>query len=50
MVSIMPMVLTFPEERAVFLKEENGKYYSITSYFIGRTVLEFPFLVIFPLI
>lgn len=50
MTSMMPMVLTFPEERAVFLKEENGKYYSISSYFFGRTLLEFPFLVLFPTI
>lgn len=50
MTSMFPMVLTFPNERAVFLKEENGKYYSISSYFLGRTLLEYPFLVIFPFI
>lgn len=50
MLALLPMVLTFPPERAVFLKEENGKYYSIFSYFVGRTVLELPVQIIFPFI
>lgn len=48
MTSMMPMILTFPEERPIFLKEENSKLYSVASYFTGRTLLEFPFLVFFP--
>ena len=43
-----PMVLTFPEERDVFLKESNMKMYGVTSYFLGKTMPEFIFLVIFP--
>ncbi|KRW98126.1 P-loop containing nucleoside triphosphate hydrolase [Pseudocohnilembus persalinus] len=48
MLSIMPVVLTFPQERGVFLKEENSKMYSIGAYFVGRSLIELPFLFIFP--
>lgn len=43
-------VLVFPEERAVFLKEENSKLYTTLSYFIGRTLVDLPILLITPII
>jgi hypothetical protein len=43
MASLNPTILTFPAERAVFLKEENSKLYRTFSYFMGKTSLEFPF-------
>ncbi len=30
-----PVILTFPAERGVFLKEENAKLYKTSSYFTG---------------
>lgn len=42
MASLNPTILTFPSERAVFLKEENAKLYRVSSYFLGKTALEFP--------
>ena len=46
--SMTPIVLTFPSERVVFLKESNMKMYGVTSYFLGKTTPEFIFLVLFP--
>jgi len=50
MSALNPVMLTFPSERAVFLKEENAKLYRISSYFFGRTIIELPFSIIIPLI
>ena len=36
-----PVVLTFPAERGVFLKEESSKLYRTFSYFIGSNKLLF---------
>ena len=49
MLSMLPVILTFPIERSVFLKEENSKLYTVKAYFIGRSLFELPFLIIFPL-
>ena len=46
--SMVPVLLTFPIERDVFLKESNMKMYGVTSYFLGKTTPEFIFLVLFP--
>ena len=35
MSSMAPIMLTFPAERGVFLKEENAKLYRVSSYFTG---------------
>lgn len=50
MESAMPNVLTFPLERGVFLKEYNLKMYSLSSYFVGKNLPEFPINFIMPLI
>ncbi len=50
MLSMMPVVLTFPSERGVFLKEEASKLYSATNYFIGRTIIELPLTFFFPVL
>jgi len=50
MSALAPVVLTFPKERAVFLKEENSKLYTISSYFTGRSIVELPILVFLPII
>ena len=41
MSAILPLVLTFPSERGVFLKEENSKLYRTSSYFIGSKTKKF---------
>lgn len=50
MMAVNPVVVTFPAERDVFLREENSKLYSVTAYFIGKSTMEFPFMVIIPII
>lgn len=40
MTSLNPCILTFPSERAVFLREENVKMYSVASYFFGKWLVD----------
>jgi hypothetical protein len=39
MTSLNPAVLTFPPQRAVFLREENSKLYTVSSYFFGKSLI-----------
>ena len=48
MMSMQPVILTFPSERELFLREENSKMYSITAYYFGRNITELPTLILFP--
>ncbi|KAL4474939.1 hypothetical protein ABPG74_001635 [Tetrahymena malaccensis] len=50
MSTLFPIVLTFPMEKAVFLKEENAKLYSVTAYFIAKTLVESVLSLICPII
>jgi hypothetical protein len=50
MMSMMPVILTFPSERGVFLKEESSKLYTTFNYFIGRTLTEVPLSFFFPVL
>jgi len=50
MSSSMTVVLTFPAERAVFLREYSANMYSVSSYFFGRSSTELPFVILFPAI
>ena len=45
MVKIKSLV---PIERDVFLREENSGLYRISSYFVGKLVVEIPLLVVSP--
>lgn len=40
MESVNPCVLTFPVDKAVFLREENAKLYRSFSYFIGKLIID----------
>lgn len=42
--SMSPVILTFPLEKAVFLKEHGNKMYSVFSYFLSRNISEFPLM------
>ena len=50
LVSIAGLVLTFPAERTLFLKEYGSHLYTCGSYFMGRTLIETPFFLIAPFI
>lgn len=36
----MPTLLSFPEERPVFLREYSTNHYGVVSYFISRLAME----------
>ncbi|EAR86501.1 ABC-2 family transporter protein (macronuclear) [Tetrahymena thermophila SB210] len=38
--TLFPIVLSFPLEKAVFLKEENAKLYSIGAYLLAKSIVE----------
>lgn len=44
------IVLIFPDERPVFLREVNGGMYSVSAYFFAKIVSEFPLSVIIPIL
>ncbi|CAD8074233.1 unnamed protein product [Paramecium primaurelia] len=50
MTALNPVIVQFPQERDVFLREENSKLYSTFAYFVGKSSIEIPFLIIFPII
>ncbi|CAD8079189.1 unnamed protein product [Paramecium sonneborni] len=37
-----PLLMLFPVERNIFLKEENSKMYRVSSYFLSKVCLEVP--------
>ncbi len=50
MSACMPTVISFPVERAVFLREENSKLYTTSAYFTGKSIIEVPLLLVIPII
>lgn len=50
MSAMSPVMLTFPLEKTVFLKEQGNKMYSVVSYFMSRNLVELPILIIGPLL
>ena len=48
--ALNPIIVSFPAERDVFLREENSKLYTTGAYFIGKSSVEIPFLLVFPII
>lgn len=45
---MLAMLITFPIERAVFLKEYSNGYYKVWPYFLSKTVVELPLALFFP--
>lgn len=39
MQAMMPVTITFPLERIVFLKEENSRMYTLSQYFLSRNII-----------
>ena len=48
MSGLAPVAVLFPQERLVFLKEQNSRLYSVFSYFLSRNIIEAPYLLIVP--
>mmetsp|Transcript_25645 Transcript_25645/g.29476 ORF Transcript_25645/g.29476 Transcript_25645/m.29476 type:complete len:135 (-) Transcript_25645:409-813(-) len=46
MASIQGVILIFPDEKSVFLREQSQSLYSCTAYFFAKIVSEVPMLVI----
>ena len=41
---MLPTILVFPGERAIFLKEESSKSYKVRNYFFAKIMIEIPLL------
>lgn len=50
MTGIMQLLITFPIERAVFLREQGNKTYDVFPYYYSKVVAELPTTIIPPFI
>jgi ABC-type multidrug transport system permease subunit len=48
--AIQNIVLIFPDERPVFLREVNNNMYSVSAYFVGKIISELPTSFLTPVI
>jgi len=48
MSAVQNVVLVFPDERAVFLREVNNEMYSVSAYFFARVLSEYPMGILSP--
>jgi hypothetical protein len=48
--AIQNVILIFPDERPVFLREVNNNMYSVSAYFFGKVIAEIPLSIITPVI
>mmetsp|Transcript_19392 Transcript_19392/g.22583 ORF Transcript_19392/g.22583 Transcript_19392/m.22583 type:complete len:202 (+) Transcript_19392:1362-1967(+) len=46
--SVQGVILMFPDERVVFLREQASGMYSATAYFFSKILSEIPGIIIFP--
>ncbi|EWS75885.1 ABC-2 family transporter protein (macronuclear) [Tetrahymena thermophila SB210] len=50
MMALKPCILTFPSERAVFLREENSQLYTVGPYFLGKYIVDILPCIISPIL
>ena len=48
MTGVSPVLLSFPVERAVFLREAGSEMYGILPYYLGKQIVELPLIVVMP--
>jgi ABC-type multidrug transport system permease subunit len=48
--AIQNVILIFPDERAVFLREVNNQMYSVTAYYLAKVLSELPMGIISPVL
>lgn len=48
--SIQNIILIFPDERPVFLREVGNNMYSVSAYFFGKVIAELPASTITPVV
>lgn len=47
---LMNVLVMFPTERLVFIREHSTGAFSTVTYYLAKTVADFPFMVVFPMI
>ncbi|XP_075555291.1 ATP-binding cassette subfamily G member 4-like isoform X2 [Dermacentor variabilis] len=45
---MMPVVLSYPLEAAVFTRERNNSWYTLKAYYLSKSIVELPFQVAYP--
>jgi ABC-type multidrug transport system permease subunit len=48
--ALIPTVLTFPQERAVFEKEHRNNWYGVLVYYVARSLVDIPFMILWPFV
>lgn len=49
-VAVQNIILVFPDERPVFLREVNNNMYDVSSYFFAKVFSEFPMNILCPIL